>query len=715
MRGIIKFIFGLEILLSIISFTCDLQNTEEILINSFIMGIFVSVFFMIVSELTYLKSQEKIISPEELKIRKKIVYLIAFFLFIVSILVFLNFYLYVKALLGSDLLISLDSKNKTLIIENGGEGIFNLQAKVLTSPFCQASCLISLKDLSNGNLVYNETVHLSVSSPLIKEISISTNEETSGQTLYEASLWCETLKESLCYTKTDYPKSRTQILSINHELNSVQKARKEKLKNQTESLNMEFSNVKNSINKMNLNFSFLDLSRFENISISLNESLNNFSSKVNKLNSLYENQEYSALGIEFPIVKNKFEILNSEFKFFNSSVFSEINLYNLLIENISLMHKEILFLEDYNFSSLSVIAAESFVNDFNSMISNLTKKDILANKIILLNVVEKEKEKLLAIMNEENFSGILRNNKINVLISEAPSLKIKMDWNQSFQNFSLAEPQPICCFENECFTCINNSFSNYPVLFIHGHSFNKALSLEASFESFNGFSQRLEKDGYINAGELYSQDYSEISKEYLGKVNSSVVIKGTYYLDFSSKGNSFVLSSDWSNINIYVTRLREIISNVKYLTGKEKVILVSHSMGGLVVRRYIQRYGDEDLDKVILITVPNKGVDGFVIDYCSVFGANTECAEMDKNSLFIKNLNEAQFPKVPIYNIIGLGCNWENSVGDGIVKNESAYLEGASNIYFKGTCNGLDFFHSEVLDPNRYPKIYEKVKELIEN
>ena len=79
-----------------------------------------------------------------------------------------------------------------------------------------------------------------------------------------------------------------------------------------------------------------------------------------------------------------------------------------------------------------------------------------------------------------------------------------MDWNQSFQNFSLVEPQPICCFENECFTCINNPSSNYPILFIHGHSFNKDLSLEASFESFNGFSQRLEKDGYINAGELYS-------------------------------------------------------------------------------------------------------------------------------------------------------------------------------------------------------------------
>ncbi|KHO45411.1 MAG: hypothetical protein QJ16_C0020G0002 [archaeon GW2011_AR1] len=80
MKGVIKFIFGLGILLSIISFTCDLQNTEEILINSFIMGIFVSVFFMIFSKLTYLKSREKIISPEELKIRKKIVYLIAFLL-----------------------------------------------------------------------------------------------------------------------------------------------------------------------------------------------------------------------------------------------------------------------------------------------------------------------------------------------------------------------------------------------------------------------------------------------------------------------------------------------------------------------------------------------------------------------------------------------------------------------------------------------------------
>ena len=157
-----------------------------------------------------------------------------------------------------------------------------------------------------------------------------------------------------------------------------------------------------------------------------------------------------------------------------------------------------------------------------------------------------------------------------------------------------------------------------------------------------------------------------------------------------------------------------LVSNVKYLTGKDKVIIVAHSMGGLVTRRYIQLYGEESLDRVVLVGIPNHGVDGFVLNYCSVFGADLECSEMNKSSAFLEELNNSPLPNIPVYNIVGLGCFWEGSDGDGIVKNESAYLEGAENIYVNGTCNVVDFFHVRMIKPRNHPEIYEIIKDLIE-
>lgn len=77
------------------------------------------------------------------------------------------------------------------------------------------------------------------------------------------------------------------------------------------------------------------------------------------------------------------------------------------------------------------------------------------------------------------------------------------------------------------------------------------------------------------------------------------------------------------------------------------------------------------------------------------------------------NLSTAPFPEIPVKNIIGLGCFWEDSFGDGIVKNESAFLGWADNYYVNGTCKGVNFFHVDMIKPNKYPQIYNLTKELI--
>jgi hypothetical protein len=86
---------------------------------------------------------------------------------------------------------------------------------------------------------------------------------------------------------------------------------------------------------------------------------------------------------------------------------------------------------------------------------------------------------------------------------------------------------------------------------------------------------------------------------------------------------------------------------------------------------------------------------------------------MNKNSLFIHDLNNASLPNIPITNIIGIGCSWEGTIGDGIVKNQSAFLPGAENIYVNGTCRGVDFYHINMIKPSKYPEIYDIVKEKI--
>ena len=225
----------------------------------------------------------------------------------------------------------------------------------------------------------------------------------------------------------------------------------------------------------------------------------------------------------------------------------------------------------------------------------------------------------------------------------------------------------------------------------------------------------MEDDGYVNAGSLLYLDYSPASKRVLGKINRSVTFKVSYYFDILSTEQGYsLLETKTDNLDTYSIRLKDIIDNIKYITGKDKVILVAHSMGGLVARRYIQVFGEDSIDKLILITVPNHGVEGFVVDYCSFLGTKDECEDMKSGSLFLNKLNRVN-PNIPTYNIIGEGCEWENSIGDGIVKNNKSYLSFLKNYYVNGTCNGFTYFHNTILDAKLYTEGYNIVKEILDS
>ncbi len=140
-------------------------------------------------------------------------------------------------------------------------------------------------------------------------------------------------------------------------------------------------------------------------------------------------------------------------------------------------------------------------------------------------------------------------------------------------------------------------------------------------------------------------------------------------------------------------------------------------MVGLVASRYVQIFGDDDIDKIVMIATPNKGISGSISDYCGFIGENRECQDMQENSLFINKLNDPlkQPTKARLYSIIGQGCQTNKGDGDGIVLDQNAKLENAKLYFVNGTCSGLfgENLHTEILDIEKYPKTYGIVTEIL--
>jgi hypothetical protein len=286
-------------------------------------------------------------------------------------------------------------------------------------------------------------------------------------------------------------------------------------------------------------------------------------------------------------------------------------------------------------------------------------------------------------------------------------------------NYSSGYPQTSCCYMGVCEKCCSYACSskNYPVIFLHGHSINKELPADYSLDVFTEIKDNLSKEGYLDAGAVIIDSRKEVAGLW-GKVNAPVIVTASYFFDtYKNDKGETIVSSTSESIDTYAERLNRIVQIVKTRTGKDKVILVSHSMGGLVIRDYLALFGDNDVDKAILVTAPNHGVDDKVKDYCSVFGSAKTCSDMDKNGDFIKRLNENNPPSIPVYNIIGIGCDMGDDTGDGIIKNSSQYLSYANNYYVSGTCDEMNFnyLHEEVIYPAKSPEACNIIKSILDN
>lgn len=288
---------------------------------------------------------------------------------------------------------------------------------------------------------------------------------------------------------------------------------------------------------------------------------------------------------------------------------------------------------------------------------------------------------------------------------------------------ALSDNPPVCCVFGGCNPCCNddtcrNDPKTFPIILLHGHSVLKDASVEYSLDAYNKIQHKLQEDGYINGGilSLYTvQDGIEEGK--WGLSGKPVTVKVSYYYDSFKKGEDYIVVPTKSEtIDTYSVRLKELVEAVKKLTGKPKVNIIANSMGGLVARRYIQIFGDGSVYKLIMTGTPNKGIVGDVRDICPLLGESLECRDMQENSLLLNVLNDPNRQPVNVkMNIIaGSGCDMNGKDGDGIVLLDNALIPNAKQFIIKGKCEFGKYFHTEMLNVDKYPEVYKNIKLILQ-
>lgn len=651
--------------------------------------------------------------------KRKIVLALIIFLVFLALLIFgAKVYLLVNLFLGNDVLIKLSTSNENLFLVHGDSQNLSLKTDILTNPFCSVDCGFNFVDLSTGEIFENSSFSLKTIQPVTKTYLLKAPLKGTGQKLYRFNIECHSKKTFLCHT-TEEIKKRNILITLNYDLNAEEKQANSGSKSYILNYLERFESIDSNLNiyqnklielnkTLNIESSFVKYAQIVDLTNSVNKSLEN-------LTILWQEEDYSNLNSELINSNKSLSELELSFNSLNLTIFSIITDYNNLIENLSKVQNSLENLKKINASNETVKKINELINEFNHV--SIFNRTSLLEKQIQLSLLYNH----LSVyqVNETNSSLIYMPNETLIPLN-LTLVNLPLVLEKPISYLPLKEQPSVCCLSNQCNECCNESCysdkTKFPIIFIHGHDFSKSISAEYNLNIFDEMQRSLEKDGYLDAGSILISPDQENLSGILGKPIYPITIKASYYFDsYQSRDQNIILQTKQDNLDTYALRLNDIINSVKFKTNREKVIIVAHSMGGLVTRRYIQIFGENSLEKVVLIATPNHGVNGTILKYCSLFGAKLECDDMNPNSLFLNKLNNAKKPIIPIYNIIGIGCDTDGETGDRVVTNKSAYLDYARNYYINGTCDEPNFkyLHTVMVDPNKNIEVYNLVKKIL--
>ena len=302
----------------------------------------------------------------------------------------------------------------------------------------------------------------------------------------------------------------------------------------------------------------------------------------------------------------------------------------------------------------------------------------------------------------------------------------------------------------------------YPIIFVHGlnssrTTWNETKNLLTSLGLTNGgyFDANLNYDVSLlnsnksNDTHLYYSSSNAVSGGDLYFVNFAVNTGGIVYLnpDGTIDENCFNLSNQ-SAITKQGYILKDIIMNVMQLTGKTKVVLMGHSMGGLASREYLQNPENWQIDgqphvaKLATTGTPHGGsnmTDGGLftgIDFSSeairdlkktsvfleggyetwvsssYYNSDVNCNGISNDGSFVLGLNQRDFsPNIDYSCVIGTALSILGVGGDGAVSVSSANINNANISYPNLTQNIFSVFKNHKQLPSDWYTIMQALDE----
>ena len=180
----------------------------------------------------------------------------------------------------------------------------------------------------------------------------------------------------------------------------------------------------------------------------------------------------------------------------------------------------------------------------------------------------------------------------------------------------------------------------YPMIYVHGliGSNSRWDSLLTTFQNFYGWSYGgnmnfcLNQDGNTSTSNV-ATDY----RDWSGNIGAADFYTVNFFVD--GNGNSYpdtYYYENYSNQSGIVKQgyaIRDAIKHVLQATGRDKVILVGHSMGGLASREYLQNPniwqtdGQHHVAKLLTIGTPHGGSNSTGLGLDPIFNAVDELSE----------------------------------------------------------------------------------------
>jgi hypothetical protein len=697
------------------------------------------------------------------KIYRKSTFITIGLIIIVLIIIAIN--INIKVLFDTETRITITPSIKSITINDKTAPNITYTTSIEKLRICDIICNATLIDSSNNKIISTE----STSSSLTKTYTLPLIGRGRGQSIYNYHISCTTTDKKICpskgktYTKTAFvtlsyglspeeeelqkeleqilqepliilARTTTTLHSITSMSNKIaprititkEKTEAALLQKKLEDLKQKEEDILRNWNEEEFETTHLLLSEYKKLLTQTNTQTNTLHETLTRMTENYNNAVITLHSIHkqnisniTPLIKQTNDIMYQELLAADKQYQELLNttstpeLFTITSNNIQkninkakLAHQYAKEQKEISFTALKAKYGNITNNTFTGTCENLKEVEENYNNTQDINAY---------------YKTYCNETKINLFTTTPPN-SIIIEKIENVTPNKTPEPLAYCCYQENCAPCGREKKT--PIVLVHGHAFSKSASPELAFARLANLQQAFYKDGYIDASIINeAADIESIPPGEWGKQSTPIVISITYYyLQHYDLGELSFTTRKTDSIESYAIRLKESIDIIKEKTESDKVIIIAHSMGGLVAREYISLFGEENVEKLIILGSPNHGIQGDVKKYCTVTGAKKECNDMAYDSTFIKTLNnQKNNPSIPVYTIRAEGCPTDlegkgTAPGDGVILAESVKLDFAiKNYIVNGSCNDVmgKSLHMDFVNPKIHQETYELIGDIL--